>query len=505
MKKTRKVLKTKLRGKIIAAACVLAVLCGTAGCVRQTETPIVAEKTEAPEGQEMPKGKEGALKDQETTLADGGTEVSEQEEGNGAPRNFIQEYSEAPRHYQANVREVRLTIFADAPLEIPVVSRIPYVGIENAPYEKEECENILKIFIEETGIEKWQIDDKLVTGNGMVLEPNSWVLFADRDNPAGNEYILLDDEAGNHSFTSEDGTYQLSLIRGEGSDGTPVMWLTNLKYTDGSNGGFDASDLSGCTLSYKERDDLEKVLEKKAEDCLRKFGIDNFYLTDTRWRRISCTENGGWEETGKYGLRLTYIRTVEGIPVFARNSGWASEALPAAQYIDFLYLEDSTLLRMKNINREKVVSDTGYADFLLPFDAVAQIFEQYMRYYQTVYEPELYEVSSAGTSGQQKGNGAQTAGTFLSSMEPHLYINVTGVKFGYQLQYDEFHPELQDKDSGRGRLVPVWAFYGTPSVGYDYAGDAKVSYTTPDPRAVAGENSLLITVNAEDGTIYGKK
>lgn len=501
MKKIRTARKRKRSGKTAAAACLLAVLCGTAGCVRQTEIPIVAERTEAPEAYEEPE-KSGIQNDQEESSADGGANALSQESDSEADRSFIQKYSEAPQRYKADIHEDRITIQADALLEIPDVSRIPRVGIEKAPYEKEECENILRQFTEETGVEKWRIDEQMTTENGTVLEPGSWVIVADQDHPEDYEYIWLDDEGGNHGFTSEDGMYQLSLIHGEGSAGTPVMWLTNLKYSDGSDGNFDASDVSGWTLSAGEKEELEKKLEKKAESCLRRFGIDNFRLTETGWRRISCAENGGWKENGQYGLRLTYIRTVEGIPVFARNSGWASEALPAAQYIEFLYLEDGTLLRMKNINRERVVSNLGYTDFLLPFDAAAQIFEQYMRYYQTVYEPEPY-VSFWG--GEQGTNAAQTGGTFPAGMEPHLSIRVTAVKFGYQLQYDEFRAETQEDGSGGGRLVPVWAFYGTPYIGYEDAGDPGISRTVPSPRAAAGEDGLLITVNAEDGTIYGKK
>ena len=57
---------------------------------------------------------------------------------------------------------------------------------------------------------------------------------------------------------------------------------------------------------------------------------------------------------------------------------------------------------------------------------------------------------------------------------------MTKVLFGYQLCYDEWDAESLDRGNGEGRLIPVWAFYEE-------------------------NGSLLLTINAEDGTIYAKE
>ena len=111
------------------------------------------------------------------------------------------------------------------------------------------------------------------------------------------------------------------------------------------------------------------------------------------------------------------------------------------------YKEDGTILEWKDINKEQIVKTSGQTDFLLPFEAVTQILEQQLRY-------------------EQAGKNQQ--------------VFVTKVLFGYQLCYDEWDEEKLDRGNGKGRLVPVWAFYEE-------------------------NGSLLLTINAEDGTIYTKK
>lgn len=462
-------------------------LSGTCGCVRQTETPIIAERTEGAAGQTAPADSGAALpnpSDNQNTSGSSSDSNSSNTAETGASKNFIQTLTEAPERYTADIREERFSLLADTPLEIPSVSQIPRIGIKNAPYETKDCETALRLISEETGITKWIPDETLLTNSGMALEDGSYVMFAYQGDPSEKEYMRLDETAGNLGFTSEDQNYRFSFIRGTAADGTPLMWLIHLNESDGSSDGFDASDLSEWELSQEERSSLETLFRKQAEALLKKLGITNISLQDICWRRLSGTENGKWEPTGSCGLRLTYVRTAEGIPVFARNTAWASQVMPPAQYIEILYRQDGTLLRFKNINREQTVSSDGCIDFLLPFDAAAQIFEQYMRYYQTVWQPEQYDMVS-------------------SNLEPHLRINVTEVKFGYQILYDDYQPETMDKGSGTGRLIPVWAFYGTPTLDYDYTGNAS-SYVTPAPRALTSENRLLLSVNAEDGTIYGK-
>lgn len=406
------------------------------GCIKQTDIPIVAEK------------KEVQAENQTISQAEFSPDAASSQE-----ESVFQQIGTLPLTYQTAIQENRLNLDANAPVVIPDVSRVPLFTVESAPYLSDDCDTILELISEETGVAQWTREKSSLT----------------------------------QICTSSDDSYLFSFCQGNHSTSTPIMWLTNLNYSDAAYGGFDPYDLSDFSLSDEERDTLETNFKEKAEDFLNKMNQGQFLLKSSRWKKISSSEK--WEFTGKYGLRMTYVKSVGGIPVLTKGGGWASEPFPNAQYVDFVYMEDGTLLEMKSINHEQLVSETGYVDFLLPFDSVSQIFEQYIKYYQTIYEPPYSY--TAGTSAGQK---------------LHLSINVTRVEFAYQLRYEGFNSEMMDKGTGKGSLVPVWAFYGTLKISYDYtentpASQTSGSYTTANTGA---NETLLLTINAKDGTIYGK-
>lgn len=415
---------------ISAAAAVMS------GCVRQTDTPIVAEKKENLTGNQA-----------ESREAPSPNAAFGQED------SVFRQIGTLPLTYQTKIQESGLDLEANAPVIIPDVSRIPLFTVENAPYPNDDCDTMLELISEETGSAQWTREKSSLT----------------------------------QLCTSSDDSYLFSFCQGDNSTSTPIMWLTNLNYSDATYGGFDPNDLSDFSMSDEEREALETNLKEKAEDFLNKMNQGQFLLKSARWKKISSAEK--WEFTGKYGLRMTYVRSIGGIPVLTKGSGWASEPFPNAQYVDFVYMEDGTLLEMKSINHERLVSERGYVDFLLPFDSISQIFEQYIKYYQTIYEPP-YSYTADTSAGQKL----------------HLYIDVTKVEFAYQLQYEGFNSETSDKGTGKGSLVPVWAFYGTLKIGYDFAEDAPNSQASGSYAiANTGTNdALLLTINAKDGTIYGK-
>lgn len=464
------------------------------GCVRQTDIPIIAEKTEAPSNQ--PSG--GS-----TSSGNPSTTHQNQEPSTASSHNPFLEQDTTPDVYQTSVNEAHLTITANTAIDIPDASRILRLTAVNAPYEDADCDAMLKLLSEETGISQWEETPFTLSQSGMPLEEETYVMFGDEETPSG-EFIRVEPASHTKSFTSDDQSYRFSFSQGKTSDGSPIMWMNHTTYSDSTSQDIDANDLSDFSLSNQEKTALEKKLNTQAENFLKKWDQGNFSLKQARWKKISQTKNFNLEFTGKYGLRLTYQRTVDGIPILSKLSGWASDSLAPAQYIEFLYMEDGTLLEMKNINREELFFSDEPVDFLLPFNAISQIFEQYMRYYQTVYEPDKYYTYTTWS------DGASAAETFLQSYRentftPHIYLEVTRVEFAYQLQYDDYDSNTLDKGSGKGRLVPVWAFYGTPRIGFDYIGSTTGSYAVPAPYQVGAADGLLLTINAEDGTVYGKK
>lgn len=447
----------------------LAVLACVGGCVRQTDTPIIAERT-AEETVEAYSGN-GDLTD-----GTAGAEGSHTE-------NFVQEYAKTPSRYEAHITEAGISLSADAPITVPEITGLPHLTVAQLPYEEADRDAMLALLSEELGAVNWLSDDQ---NQNFYQSQDFW--------SEDGSYLFSFVSGKTENLKTETETQKTETLKTE--NGTPIMWLTHQKYSGGSDGTWDPSDLSGCSMTSEERDDRQEELEQKAGTLLEKLDAGVFSLQSVQWRRIG--ENG--KPTDRCGLQLTYVRELEGIPVLLHSRGWAARTLPTSQYVTLLYLEDGTLLELKHIGREQVVSEDGYADALLSFDAVAQIFEQYMRYYQTVFQPENYVIWMAEGSSQESG---MPAAGLEGELKPRLYIHVTGVSFGYQLESGS-DPSSSSRRSDPARLVPIWAFYGTPLLGYDYTGGSGSGYTIPGPYRLGYDGELLVTINAEDGTVYGK-
>ena len=154
-----------------------------------------------------------------------------------------------------------------------------------------------------------------------------------------------------------------------------------------------------------------------------------------------------------------------------------------AQYVEFLYKEDGTLLSVKNIGREELRVTSEYAEFLLPFSSVSQVFEQCMKTRPINPEADLKSDISILTEG-------------YPGAVPHDYLTITEVKLAYGLEYGE-------ADGGTGKLVPVWAFYGREERGFqDQNG---VELMIPRTSLNGGKSELLLVVKAQNGSVYGKE
>ena len=272
------------------------------------------------------------------------------------------------------------------------------------------------------------------------------------------------------TYESSDGVYILSLGAGDRQK-PPMFWLMCPGISDGTGGGDDPDDLSGFSVTGDDRKLLQAELEEKAEMLLEKMGLENFCLEDARWRRLSVSEHSSWSMSEQWGVRLYYRRKIGDMEVVNDTGEYSLPGL-RTQYVEFLYREDKTLLAVKDIGRESVTDTREYAGFLLPFLAVSQIFEQCMK--SSVTDEDMTEMGS------------------------HTYLAVTEVKLAYRR---EFKGQAGSQDGG-GRLVPVWAFYGITEKGYqDHVGGEAAIFPIA---AGQGKETLLLTINAEDGTIYGK-
>ncbi|WP_147348041.1 DUF6034 family protein [Clostridium sp. AM58-1XD] len=440
------------------------------GCIPQTEVPIISEKTGETEGKKIVS--EDETPPDNETISGKKQEEEEQEKG------LIKDITEAPERYKAEVSGDQIKVTADAYVDIPKVSEAPVIEIEASCYQTEDYTKYLTLLENEIGTLEW------TANTGLIKDTK-------KDTKKDTEGFDVDE-------TSSNGQYHFSFHTGINRNGTPMIWLTNTKLRDGTNGEFDNRDLSGFSLTEEEREKREIELKKRSEELIADFSEGDFRLESGQWKRLSSSESGRWVPSSQYGYRMVYVRSVGEIPVINHRYRSAfSEISAPVQYMEILYTSDGTLLEFKNINKEVVKKNETGTDkkenFLLPFSAVSQIFEQYMKSYYFVHnmKPEysypndesLYSIAAEG-------------------MESCVYADVTKVEFGYRLEYDGWDYQTGDKGSGTGRLVPVWSFYGTASIGYVNK-DGTDSGSTKGQLS-AEQESLLLAVNAGDGTIYGR-
>ncbi len=398
------------------------------GCVRQTDTPIVSEKTgQSQENQggyeEIPEERPGTVK-------------------------TIREQAEVPETYTLDIPREDITIRGSVNVEVPEGNEISQAEVQYAPYTEEELEKIKVVLKEEAGISQWSLKSQ--------------------ESPV--------------TYVSPDQAYVLSLAKGNTRD-RPMVWLSCPDISDGGNTKGNEDDLSGFSMSEDDRIRFQKDMEERAEILMEKMGMKDFCLEDARWRPLSVSRDYVWHPSGEYGIRLSYGRRMEDMLLVNSQRGYTvSEVLAPAQYVEFLYGEDGRLLSVKNIGREQIRVTSGHTKFLLSFASVCQVFEQYMK---------TLQIDRDTKTGWWAGADFQEEG--LPETDPHLCLTVTDVKLAYRLEYEQWDPKTFEIGGEKGKLVPVWAFYGRAERGDE------------DQSRAEAKKVLLLMINAEDGTIYGQE
>lgn len=357
--------------------------------------------------------------------------------------NTVRTQAQVPEVYRTDIQSGDITITADVNVEMPETDRIPKLEIEYLPYTDEELEKMKEILGRELGIDEWQ------------------------EKPG--------DESG--TYESPDHIYTLSLGAGSGQgQDTPMVWLVCPGISDGSSQAGGPDELSLSPEEEEERKRIRADAEEKAENLLGKMGLEDFCLEEARWRPLAVIQNHSWSPSGEQGIRLYYRRRAQDMPVISREY--------RTQYVELLYREDTTLLEVKNIGREQVTGTSGYAEIFMPFLSVSQVFEQCMK------------------TAQADGHGADIDPVLEEvrpGIKPHIYLTVTEVRLAYRVEYEGRGPAEPQAGGRKGKLVPVWVFYGITERGYqDINGaEAKIPRTP-----LSGGKIQLLAVSAEDGTVY---
>ena len=162
-----------------------------AGCVRQTDVPIVSEKTES---------HQESLEEKETGEGQGSeTGKPEGEEQEGQEKGLIREQAEVPERYRVSVKGEDVTVTADVEVGVPEVDRVCLKDVEYSPYTDQELSQISKVLGEELGLARWtgHVQNAMASGDPGNSE----------DNSEGNSVIYL---------SAADLAYSLDLRAGDG-------------------------------------------------------------------------------------------------------------------------------------------------------------------------------------------------------------------------------------------------------------------------------------------------
>ena len=133
-------LTSKKKAWAMAAAVVAGSMVILAGCVRQTNIPIVSERTaEDPNSSEAQKAKGEPEAEKQ---GDRGQEE-------GGLTGLIKEQTKAPERYQVHIQGEDVTVTADVEVDVPKTDKICLNYVEYSPYTDEELEQIKGILEEE--------------------------------------------------------------------------------------------------------------------------------------------------------------------------------------------------------------------------------------------------------------------------------------------------------------------------------------------------------------------
>ncbi len=370
--------------------------------------------------------------------------------------------AEAPERYQAEMQSQYLVISADVPVTVPDVSAIPARKVEKGdPYTESELEHLKKVVNGTEGID-WD-------ENQFVKEKNG----------------------GYTSCQSKDGTYYLSFQDGAASNGdggdTHMMWISNKTENAGSSADYSADDLSGMNFSQQEQERIEQQLVSKAQEILKQLDLGDFQITSCRWKRV-LKYDAKWVPDGRYAVAIRFARIIDGVPEPSNFASALGQISSSCQYVDVVYADDGELLEFKNINREKYGDIVEESGFLLPFESITQIFQQYCRNFYETSQPEYVTYSNQPDELPLAKADGQSA---------LAHMTLSDVKLEYMPIYEY---DQNGTPSAVGKIVPVWNFYGGMTVGFQ--DENRNGSTRANLTAVT--DMLLLSVDARDGKVYGR-
>lgn len=398
----------------------------------------------------------------------------------------VAEQVQAPERYKTEVKDKGLYLTADASVEVPDLDRALIKKSRAVNFTKEEYEKVKEVLSKELELEwgEGKTDRRYLQYEGGVWD---YVDVTDADNAeiikkaeGGSENSAYN-EVTNVSGTGADGSsYQLSYRTGTGdiTPPTTLIWLSK-RIEDGRYIDKTAVIHKSGDEESAARSELAGQLQKKAEALVAEAGFKNYKVYNTRWREsFYRTKEGNLSE---FEYWLTFTPSIDGIGCTWTNADLMGNSVLNGPYIDLLLKEDGTLNYMRIIGKEEIEISGADGTFLLPFEAIHQLFEQYCK--------DFY-----GNSGEQEGEAVLKDGkTQIGRTEAITRLNVNSVRLEYAFIKRENAAANSEQE-----LIPVWNFYGSISRGPTIGEEDRPQGMVEN---VILPEGIILSIRADDGRI----
>lgn len=481
--------KQRQAGYWLGTAAVLAWLAMASGCGYGRE-PAVVGKQSAPAG-ENGNGLEAA--------EDSGE--SQREEYGESPLAML----DIPEGYHTRIEEDGLVLTADAVVEIPDVRGLGCHEIVSESFTEEEFDRIGRSIADRVGID-WQKREEQPMPDLEAVEGQADGTEGENEEEKRRQLRAYRVGAGDgeNRYQVDYVSFTEPVREDNGEIAPSFIWWLNLdvKRWEGSPTGSGTYGKSDPAMA--ERLPAAQAFEEDAGKLLREWGMEEYKMWATWWMKTSYSDR---PDEYRYQIRCT--PAFQGIS-FGRNkgileNGTEKNSLP---YIRFDYLEDGTLDVVCLVGKCRVIEKKEKEMFLLPFQAVTELFEQYARdYVKNMSEMEMGDREMSNKAAL--GGEMNLAGEWEEAREtekPVRVIHVTRAAMEYAGVEDKNLGTKAGKETGVDSLVPVWTFYGY--VGEDSRpeeGKALSPDRTFFGREVTGNayrEIPLLSVRADDGQTF---
>ncbi len=429
------------------------------------------------------------------------TDVSGQEDETKKGESFL-EMLDIPTQYSVKTEEEGLALTADAAVEIPDVSGLGCHDLINESFTEEEFQRIGSSLADRLGID-WQKREELPVPESESPDPEAGAVQA-IGAPEKRRLRMYRIEDKERRWQVDYMSFE-QPVRGENGRIDPsFIWWVNLddRRWEGSPTGSSTWGKSDPAMA--ERLSTAEEFEEDAERLLREWGMEEYKVFATWWLKTGYSDR---PDEYRYQIRCTPV--FQGIPL-----GWSGGILeeePAKAslpYIRFDYLEDGTLDVVCLVGKGSIRPGKNREMFLLPFEAVGELFEQYARdcvkrMADGRMTEEPYDRQPAMAAGQEMPGAGNAA--FFGEEETTKSIHVTRVALEYAGAVNRDFAAGGKEETGIDSLVPVWTFYGYAEENGRQEGEVQAPDQTFLGRADTGNpyrERPLLSVRADDGQTF---